>query len=534
MPLKGMPLTQQSSQTDVLVVGAGAAGTQMALELARYGVDFRVVDRLPQASTRSRAITVHARTLELLERIDPDLAARFLQTGIKCPGYVLHYVDADDKRHSIRPGLDFRRLDSRYPFLLLNGQSVTEGLIRDHLQSRLGCQPEWGLACTRVIPGKGHVTAHLEHEDQTSETVQCRYLVACDGASSGIREQLGLAREGSDYSGIVLQNLDVELLDFPDSREWVHYCMGPGHFLMVAQLPNGISRLLMSQPAEHADPEATPHAVFADILARHFDGVRFGRTDWHSRWQSQALLANRYRAGNVFLAGDAAHVHSTGGGQGMNCCMQDAHNLGWKLAMVLDGSCLSNLLDSYEAERQPIGAQVIAAASSIHDLFMAGRGHAPEQVVALQETGELADLVGRVSGLAYHYRQGDAADGLVAGDRAPNARLAVGGRLFDPVRHSGFILLAALLNGADPAPAQRLLARYESRHPNLLKGLLVQPAPAPYRAESGNPALYLVRPDGYLATMSHLGDTASLDGYLAEVVASEPESFDPTPETRLH
>ena len=158
-------------------------------------------------------------------------------------------------------------------------------------------------------------------------------------------QQLGLAQEGSDYAGTVLQNLDVELLDFPDDPQWMHYCMGPGHFVMVAKLPGKFFRLLMSQPAEKADASETPHPVFGGILAQHFDGIRLGETLWHSRWGSVNRLAHTYRSGPVFLAGDAAHVHSTAGGQGMNCCMQDAWNLGWKLAFVLEGLAPESLLD---------------------------------------------------------------------------------------------------------------------------------------------------------------------------------------------
>src|SRR5690606_15381253 len=119
------------------------------------------------------------------------------------------------------------------------------------------------------------------------------------------------------------------------------------------KLPRGFFRLLMSQPADKADAEATPQQVFSDILAQHFDGLRFRTTHWHSRWQSHVRLAQHYRKGNVFLAGDAAHVHSTAGGQGMSCCMQDAYNLAWKLAFVLQGKAAPALLDTYESERKP-------------------------------------------------------------------------------------------------------------------------------------------------------------------------------------
>jgi len=510
---------------DVLVVGAGAAGTMLALELARFGVDFLAVDRLPGPSPYSRAITVHARTLEILDRIDSELAKQFLETGVRCPGYVLHYLDEHGARRVIRPGLDFRRLPSRYPFLLLNGQAVTEKLLRDYLLERYGRAPQWGVRCSDVTVTEEHVLAQLQRADGSQEAIRCRYLVACDGASSMVRERLGLVREGGEVAGVVLQNLDVKLESFPDDRDWVHYCMGPGHFLMVAQLPSGYSRLLMSQPVANADPEATPLRVFGEILGRHFDGVGFGETLWHSRWQSQERLATRYRSGNVLLAGDAAHVHSTGGGQGMNCCLQDAHNLGWKLAMVLDGRCAPSLLDSYETERKPIGAQVIAAASSIHELFMAGRGNDPKVVVSMQETGRLADLVDRVSGLAYHYRSEDGPAHLAAGDRAPDAVLADGGRVFDHTRDTPFALILNLPEGVPTDPATRFVERLERRYGALLSGVVLQPAPAPYDALAETACASLVRPDGYLAVVCAVDDPKPLEDYLRTLVgdaAREP------------
>lgn len=512
--------------TPVLIVGAGAAGSMLALELSRHGIDYRQVDRLPQASQYSRAVTVHARTLEILERSDPALLQRFLDLGIHCPGYVMHFVGKDGVRREVRPGLDFTRLQSRYPFLLLNAQNDTEGLLQQYLQEKYARVPQWGVTCTAVQTQADGVLATLQHADGRSEQVQCRYLVACDGAGSRLRQQLGLQQDGSDYAGTVLQNLDVEIDGFPDDVQMAHYCMGPGHFVMVVKLPRGFFRLLMSQPAEHADAEATPQQVFSDILARHFDGLRFGRTVWHSRWQSHVRLAHRYRSGNAFLAGDAAHVHSTAGGQGMNCCMQDSYNLGWKLAYVLQGKADAALLDSYESERKPIGAQVIAAASEIHELFMAGRNSTPDEVIAMQQSGALSALVGKVSGIAYHYRaEGSAPEALPqAGDRAPDAVLPgqADARVYDLTRHTAFTLLAAVpqqvldASGPEAADAREQLQRLAAEFPQLLRAELLAPAPAVYAGDGRDTLFYLIRPDGYVALRCARQDVQQLRHWLLQ------------------
>lgn len=500
------------AELPVLIVGAGAAGSMLALELSRFGISYRMIDRLPQASSYSRAVTVHARTLEILERIDPELLQRYLKLGTHSPGYVMHFVGKDNIRREIRPGLDFTRLQSRYPFLLLNAQNDTERLLQEYLHEKYQQQAEWGTSCVDVELEADSVLATLQNPDGSEEKLRCKYLAACDGVGSRIRQKLGLLQEGSDYASTVLQNLDVELNGFPDLPDWAHYCMGPGHFLMVVKLPGGFFRLLMSQQADQADSEATPQQVFSDILDQHFDGISFGKTVWHSRWQSVIRLAEHYRKGNVFLAGDAAHTHSTAGGQGMNCCMQDAYNLAWKLALVIKGQATPTLLDTYESERKPIGAQVIAAASEIHELFMAGRNSTPEEVMALQQAGALSTLVSKVSGLAYHYRTPQsAADQSYpelpqAGDRAPDAQLpnSKDQWLYSLTRHTGFTLLAAVPDGTATAEAEGILKQMKAQHPKLLHTAILNPSPLAYIGKANETLLYLIRPDGYVGLRTTL------------------------------
>jgi NADPH-dependent dioxygenase len=359
-------------ETGVLIVGGGAAGTMLSLELARHGVEARTVDRLAGPGRTSRAIAVHARTLELLERIDRRLLEPFLERGIRNKGYVLHYVDDEGRRSEVRPGLDFTTVDSRYPYILIHGQSDTENNIRAYLREEYGRATEWSTECTAVAQDADGVTATLVHADRggEEEQVRCRYLVACDGINSRVRQALGLEQESSDYKGTVLQNLDAHLDGFPDVEDYVHYCAGTDHFIMVVKLPGGFFRLLLSDRGEGVDPHTPPQEAFKRVVAKHFDGVSLGDLVWHSRWESWVRLAKNYREDRVFLAGDSAHVHSTTGGQGMNCCIQDACNLGWKLAYVLQGVARPELLDTYVDERRPIAEQVIWAASSLHEIFM--------------------------------------------------------------------------------------------------------------------------------------------------------------------
>jgi 2-polyprenyl-6-methoxyphenol hydroxylase-like FAD-dependent oxidoreductase len=512
------------TETPVLIVGGGAAGTMLSLELARHGVQARTVDRLPGPGKTSRAITVHARTLEIFERIDQRLAERFLERGIHNKGYVLHFIDGAGRRSEVRPGIDFTTLDSRYPFILVHGQNETENAIRDYLLEEFGRGTEWNTQCTAVTQDGNGVVATLVHADRSDETeqVRCEYLVACDGINSRVRRSLGLEQEGSDYKGTILQNMDVFLHGFPDAEDYVHYCAGTDHFIMVVKLPGGFYRLLLSDRGEAADPNITPAQAFMRLIDQHFDGVALGELVWHSRWESWVRLAKNYREGNVFLAGDSAHVHSTTGGQGMNCCMQDAYNLGWKLGLVMRGLARPELLDTYVSERRPIAEQVIWAASSLHEIFMSHGKDIQERAKKIADKDFLDQVIGRCSGISYTYRdyvapiEGLAEQpGPAIGDRAPDVDLPGGMSLFDLTRHTQFTLL--VLPGAGGSrDASAALAPLERRFGRALRTHSVMRSPALVRAygDSVDDRVLLIRPDGYIGFRGTLAELPQLEAHL--------------------
>lgn len=516
----------KTSETPVLIVGGGAAGTMMSLELARRGVECRTVDRLAAPGKTSRAIAFHARTAEMLERVDKKLIEPFLQRGLRHKGYVLHFVDAEGGRREVRPGIDFTTIQSRYPYILSHGQSETEGNIRDYLRAEHGYEIDWGVECVDVSQDDFGIMATLVHgrDDSRREQVRCRYLIACDGINSRVRGALGLEQAESDYAGTVLQNLDVFLNDFPDVDDYFHYCAGTDHFVMVAKLPGGFYRLLLSDRGEAAGPDVTPEQGFMRIIDQHFDGVSLGEVVWHSKWESWVRLAKTYREGNIFLAGDSAHVHSTTGGQGMNCCMQDAYNLGWKIALVERGLAHPKLLDSYEAERKPIAEQVIWAASALHDIFMGHGKDIAERAKQINDPVFLDAVVGRCSGISYTYRDYVPSEqglrdmpGPAIGDRAPDVDLDDGRTLYDLTRHPGFTLLALSSRPDRLAEAEPVFRDLGGRmgaelrtHPLECEG----PLGLVY-GEHIEPALFLIRPDGYVGFRCGLSEADRLERHVA-------------------
>ena len=511
----------KKSKVPVLVVGAGAAGTMLMLELARRGVEARTIDRLPKAGETSKAITIHARTLEMIERIDKRLVNRYLDRGIHNKGYVLHFVDAAGKRSEVRPGIDFTTVDSRYSYLLVHRQAETEQFLRDYTREQFGITPEWNTACVDIRQDETGVTATLE-SGGVQEEVRCDYLVGCDGPNSRARRAVGLEQQESDYKGTQLQNLDAFLNGFPDVDDYVHYCAGTDHFIMIVKLPGGFYRMLLSDRGEAAGPNVTPEQGFMRLVDKHFDGVTLGEVVWHSKWQSFVRLAHTYRKGRVFLAGDSAHIHSTTGGQGMNCCMQDSYNLGWKLASVVKNQARESLLDTYETERRPIAEQVIWAASSLHEIFMGHGKDIAERAQKIKDPAFLEAVVGRCSGISYTYRDqkqplvGD--QGPAIGDRAPDVDLGGGRTLFDLTRHAKWTLLALPARAEREPALQSSLAPLAQRFKPVLELHAVPPsaALAARYGASGDDRLLLLRPDGYVGFRCKASDVGALESRLRE------------------
>ena len=515
-----------TSEVPVLIVGGGAVGSVLSLELARRGIEYRCIDRMPGSGRESRAIAMHARTVELMDLVDAELGRALRDRSLWCRGYVMHFL-RDGERTEVRPGLDYTTVDSRYNGIFAHNQSVTQGVIAEYTQSRFGTSIEYNTTFHDLTQDADGVTARVTHADRgdEEELIHCQYLVAGDGINSRVRRGLGLPVKGKDYAGSFFQNLDVHLHGFTDWTDYFHYCVGTDHFLMVAPLPGGAFRLLLSDRGEAADPSLTPQQAFMRLLERHYDGITMGDVVWHSKWETWVRLADTFREGRVFLAGDSAHVHSTTGGQGMNCCMQDAFNLGWKLALVLKGHAAPELLDSYEAERRPIAEQVIWAASSLHDIFMTHGKDIAQRRQTMFEPGYTERVVNHCSGIAYTYKEvvekpGGLSEigGPAIGDRAPDVDFEHGGALFDRLRHPYFTLLAM--------PGDRDLTSILEPLKNRLSQvgaveMLPRSNALSARYGPSDNQLFLVRPDGYIAFKSAASDAALLEQYLARTLTRD-------------
>ncbi|MFE3328646.1 FAD-dependent monooxygenase [Streptomyces sp. NPDC059176] len=468
--------TPGGPDADVIVVGAGPTGLLLAGDLASAGLRVTVVERRShETSNMTRAFGVHARTLELLDA--RGLADELLKTGTTITG--LQFF-----RHL---SLNLSRLRSRFPFLLITPQYEVERLLERRAVSA-GVDIRYDTELRDLHQDADSVTAKLHTTGSTppETSLRARYLVGTDGVRSSVREALGLPFPGASVvRSIVLA--DVRLAQEPDDVLAVN---GTGEaFAFIAPFGDGWYRV-MGWRRSHQVPDGEPVDLeeVRDI-ARRALGTDFGMKDarWISRFHSDERQAPAYRLGRVFLAGDAAHVHSPAGGQGMNTGLQDAANLSWKLAAAVRGGAPEPdaLLDSYQSERHPVGAMVLRSSGAIVRLAMA---HTPLQRLArssatllLSSVRPAADkAMGMISGIGISYGRPRGAHRLT-GRRVPDVELAEG-RLYELLRTGGFVLITP--KGTDGA---------------------AQGAPAaagpvtPAHWRTPRRTSLLIRPDGYVA-----------------------------------
>src|SRR5262245_8858722 len=206
-----------TTEAPVMIVGGGAVGCVLSMELARRGIEYRCIDRMPGPGRETRAIAMHARTVELLDLVDQDLSRRILERDLWCKGYVMHFV-RDGERTEIRPGLDYTTVDSRYNCIFAHSQSETEAFVRDYTRSRFDKTIEYNSTLHDLSLDAEGVTARITHADRgdEEELIHCRYLIAADGINSRVRRGLGMSVKGKDYTGSFFKNLFINLRGFND------------------------------------------------------------------------------------------------------------------------------------------------------------------------------------------------------------------------------------------------------------------------------------------------------------------------------
>jgi 2-polyprenyl-6-methoxyphenol hydroxylase-like FAD-dependent oxidoreductase len=374
--------------TDVLVIGAGPTGLTLAASLVARGIATAVVDRAPAGANTSRAAVVNARTLEVLEHL--DVARRLVKEGVQAPVFTIR-----DRGRTLIP-IDFSALPTEYPYSLMVPQSTTERLLLDRLVE-LGGSVLRPKAVTAIAQDADGVTATLDD----GGVVRARYAVGADGIRSIVREQAGIGFEGGEYEeSFVLA--DVRLTgDVP--RDEVILFWAKAGLTVLAPLPDGVYRIVAPVPDAPEEPSAS---FVQEILNTRVGSGVFVVTDviWGSRFRIHHRVADTYRAGRLLLAGDAAHVHSPAGGQGMNLGIQDGVALADALAGVLGGEP-DTLLDQYSSARRPIAKGVVRMTDRLTRLATLPRAVRPMRNAAISLVGRVPAvrraLARQLSGLVY-------------------------------------------------------------------------------------------------------------------------------------
>ncbi|SFJ62616.1 2-polyprenyl-6-methoxyphenol hydroxylase [Amycolatopsis sacchari] len=422
--------------TDVLIAGAGPTGLWLAAELRLQGVAVTVLEARRERSPHSKALTLHPRTLEIFAM--RGIADRFTTAGLPVP--TGHFGALENR-------LDFAVLDTPFPYTLFLPQVRTEELLEEHARA-LGADIRWGHRVTGLAQDADGVTVEVEG----GERLHAQYVVGCDGTRSTVRQAAGIGFPGTDAT--VWGWLGDVVLDEPPAQP-VNVA-GEDGGVMLVPLPGGISRIVGHTPE---DQGAHPGELTFDELRAKTTrvlGTDFGMRDphWLSRFGNATRQAVRYRSGRVFLAGDAAHMHFPAGGVGLNVGVQDATNLGWKLAAAVHGTAEDGLLDSYHAERHPVGAALLEHTRAQTALMTAytPEGRALRSVLSglIAEVPELSRVLAeRLAALDVAYPSADPGAHPLTGTRAPDLALTDGSNLLsllrsgEPVRLDGIQLVGA-------------------------------------------------------------------------------------------
>ncbi len=503
----------------VLIVGAGPSGLTIGAELARHGVTCRIIDKALAPSVKSKAIVVQARTLEIFSLM--QLADEFVAAG-----HPIHAVNIySNGKRIIHLGFD--ELDSAYPYLLTLAQPETERILGDRLR-QLGVAVERGVELLSMSQDAEKATVELRHADGHTERTRIDWIVGCDGAHSTVRRALDIPFEGHTFEQqFVLADVHV---DSSLSDDEAHIFSQHGDICAIFPLSGGRYRIIADNPpASLAAHEPTLDECQAMVTARVQVPAELSDPEWITNFRINSRLVRQLRSRRVFLAGDAAHIHSPAGGQGMNTGIGDVINLAWKLAAVLGGRAPDSLLDSYEAERIGFARRLVATTDRAFSIATADGALADilrtriapmvlSNVVRIEVAREF--LFRMVSQITLNYRDGPLSAGKAGrvhgGDRLPWA----------PVEgEDNFASLAAMVWQVHVyGAASEALVEWCGNSGLPLHVFAWRPEHE--TAGLTQNALYLLRPDSYVALVDPSGSPDALEQYRAarsiEFAAASP------------
>jgi 2-polyprenyl-6-methoxyphenol hydroxylase-like FAD-dependent oxidoreductase len=507
-----------NTDTQVLIIGAGPTGLALACDLARRGVQFRIVDKATEYFIGSKGKGLQPRSLEVMD--DLGIIDQVLGNGkfhIPFRGYEGPKVLGERDIHAGR----YPTPSTPYASPLITPQWRVEEALRGLLE-KSGGNVDLATELIAIEQDSGSVTATLQH-NASEMRIRCQYLVAADGGKSTVRKLLDVPFEGETWTDERMYVGDVRLRGL-DREAWHSWPKHPDGWLALCPLPSTDEFQLQAQipPGDEREPSLE---LFRQLVKERTDGMDIELTEapWLSLYRANVRMVSQYQIGRIFLAGDAAHVHSPAGGQGMNTGIQDAYNLGWKLGNVLKGAP-DTLLKTYEEERLPVAANVLGISTKLH-----------RQIVKDIEENVRRDAVMLQLGITYKEMSLSKTAGSVtlkisSGDRAPDAPgLDANGndvRLFDLFRGPHFTQLRLFPQDGDsdfketPGLKSVHILRVQPRHHTPSQVFVDASGHFTDAYGEGNGEIVLVRPDGYVGWIGSAQRIADLEEYLRQVTGS--------------
>ena len=511
---------------DVLIVGAGPTGLMLANQLARRGVRAPIIDRHAGPARETRALGVQARTLEIYSKL--GVVQRALALGKRGDGANLW---ADGHRVARVPLADAGARLSPYPYLLVLGQDDNEKILGEQLQA-FGQSVQWNTELLTLTQTPERVVATLKQPDGSVREIEAAWVAGCDGAHSAVRERSGIGFPGAPYEHVFFV-ADVQATGSMVADEVNVYLWKDGFHLLFPMRGQDHWRIVGILPAALNDRD---DVRFEDVIPSLREeagaGLSFEACSWFSTYRIHHRSASRFREGRAFVLGDAAHIHSPVGAQGMNTGLQDAYNLAWKLALVVQGKADAALIDSYAAERMPVAQSLLRSTDEGFRLVVSDSAFAG--LLRTQVVARLAGLAMKfrrvqlaafraVSQTGIGYRKGPLADGTLpddapqGGDRFPWLKLVMqsGGAaedLFATLDDLRFHLLAfgqALPFGL---PDFGGLVAAHAVPDDAANDAVLAHARIPHRS------FYLIRPDGYVGLCGGTLDADSIASYFHETL----------------
>ncbi len=511
-----------NNQPSVLIVGAGPTGLMMACELARHGVSFTLIDKKSERIKSSNATWIQPRTLEIFDQI--GIASQFIRTGHSCRAINLYIAG------KLLTTIPLNHIDSKYAYVLLLPQSDTEKLLTERLK-QLQHEIERSCELIDIKMEENSVVSTVRTADGKTKNITSQWVIACDGADSTMRDKSQISFLGNELNEQFVV-ADAKIDSYIATNE-IHLFFDKGTVFAASPLSGSKYRITANIHQSHPRRAFYDKEVI-DLIQERSHGVYYIKDiSWVSPFWIHCKCVEKLRQGPIFFVGDAAHLHSPAGGQGMNTGIQDAFNLAWKLALVIQGKAKSALLDSYHSERYPIINEIVNQTDAFTRMVLDKSFLTKLRKFSHEmQNAEVDTICNALAQLSIQYKDSpiiDYRNQSLQGTRAPDVVIHASVRLYDYLRnreHNAFLF-------SDTSDKiNELQQKVQKNYPDLIKVHVISKQPL-HGVENNivdvdgmlhkhfqvsSRALLIVRPDGYIGFFAKEFDESSIDDYMGKIL----------------